>query len=200
MLNSSSNLSYVDADTARVITLTGEGYFDVAHDESKPFRVYSGDVITTVLGTAFNINAYPDQAVTVTVTRGKVAVGNKEKIYQTLTPDQQLTIDTRTDAVKMQRVDAEQVTEWKKNYLVFDGITMQRAAELIGERFKVRVKIEDVGVKNCIVSAWFVNNETLEEVLAAIAGFRQAEIEREGDEITIKGGIVCQQEEGTDSI
>lgn len=61
LLNEGSELSYSTSfgKQAREVTLTGEGYFDVQHNLSKPFKVLTGNVTTTVLGTAFNIKAYP---------------------------------------------------------------------------------------------------------------------------------------------
>ena len=59
-LNAASRISYQEnySENARLITLEGEAFFEVVKDTKRPFRVTSGNVVTTALGTSFNINAY----------------------------------------------------------------------------------------------------------------------------------------------
>ncbi|WP_341835412.1 FecR family protein [Chitinophaga pollutisoli] len=82
-LNTASNLRYAEdfGQEDRTVYLSGEAYFDVAQDGGKPFIIHTGHISTTVLGTAFNIRAYPGQEdVTVAVSSGKVKVRyGKEK-------------------------------------------------------------------------------------------------------------------------
>src|SRR5690606_2859673 len=73
-----SKLNYpssFDSLRTREVYLEGQAYFDIRHNPQKPFIIHTGKVATTVLGTSFNIKAWPeDQDITVTVTRGKVRV------------------------------------------------------------------------------------------------------------------------------
>src|SRR5688572_8298430 len=95
LLNEGSKLEYpitFSGDT-REVFLQGEGYFDIQHNPSKPFVVKTANVTTTVLGTAFNVKAFPSEKhITVTVTRGKVKVSKDEKVLGVITHDQQITI------------------------------------------------------------------------------------------------------------
>ena len=77
MLNAESRLRY-PADfgaTARDVELVGEGYFEVVHDSTRPFRVHAGGSVTEDLGTHFVVRAYPElRHVDVAVTEGLVSL------------------------------------------------------------------------------------------------------------------------------
>ncbi len=179
----------------REVELRGKAYFDVSHDPSRPFIVHTGQIVTTVLGTAFHIDTYSNKdEVTITVTRGKVAVGNGSKVYDQLTPDQQLIVNTTDFRFEKKVVNAEKVTSWKSKYLILDKVSMEEAAGLISERFNVDVSIENEAVKQCIISVWFVNNENLEAVMTVLSKLRQATYTIDEKKVLVKGGIGCRAE------
>ena len=64
----------------RIVRLTGEAFFDVKTDSTKPFIVKAGKLAIKAYGTAFNVKAYPEEnAITTTLVRGKVAIAGKDK-------------------------------------------------------------------------------------------------------------------------
>jgi ferric-dicitrate binding protein FerR (iron transport regulator) len=76
-LNADSKLIYKEnfSGATREVTLTGEAYFDVAHDTSHPFIIHTGKASVRVLGTAFNIRNYPqDKSMETTLMRGKIEI------------------------------------------------------------------------------------------------------------------------------
>ena len=74
-LNENTTFSYMDKFEVRQVNLNGEAFFQVDRQEENPFIILSGEATTTVLGTSFNVRAYPDEpAVEVTVESGKVAL------------------------------------------------------------------------------------------------------------------------------
>ncbi len=79
-LQPKSQLAYNQSDTQlREVTLTGEAFFDVKRDETRPFLIYSGKMTTKVLGTSFTIKAYPNMKKSeVAVVSGKVSVYEKD--------------------------------------------------------------------------------------------------------------------------
>ncbi|MCK5703104.1 MAG: FecR domain-containing protein, partial [Cyclobacteriaceae bacterium] len=82
-LNSESEISYQEpfSDTARIIWLTGEAFFDVAHDKTKPFYVISQNLKIEALGTSFTVSGYPDNdVVQVSLSTGKVKVNKYDSI------------------------------------------------------------------------------------------------------------------------
>ena len=194
ILNEESRLSFREnfGIENREVIFVGEGYFDIVHDPERPFIVHTGQVNTTVLGTAFNLIAYEDQSeILVTVERGEVAVGDQEKIYDHILPEEQLVINTRTLHVEKERVDLDRVLAWKENFLILDDVTIRIAAEMIAKRYGVAVSVENEEMKNCMINAAFLHGETLEQVLRVLCGVLQADFSVENQEVTIKGGRAC---------
>jgi len=77
-LNEGSSITYTADFEERTVELEGEAFFDVVHNPNSPFVIYAGDSKTEVLGTAFNIRAYSEEAqVELNVVRGKVAFSEK---------------------------------------------------------------------------------------------------------------------------
>ena len=116
LLNEGTKLSYTSSfgEQAREVILTGEGYFDVQHDSSRPFKVLTGKVTTTVLGTAFNVEAYPGQEeIKVTVARGRVQVKDDQRTFGIITPDQQIAVNTVTRDFVQTNLKAETAVAWQ---------------------------------------------------------------------------------------
>lgn len=121
-LNAASSLRYPAVFTAseRKVTLTGEGYFEVSHDKARPFIVQTAAQQVTVLGTQFNINAYPETSNTITtLLTGSIQVANAISTgTATLKPGQQ-SINDRT--IKIINVDPTEAIAWKNGFLLFDN-------------------------------------------------------------------------------
>ncbi len=197
LLNEGSELTYNQEDfgkAGRDVILTGEGFFDVRHNAAKPFVVHTGNVNTTVLGTAFNVTALPNQQqIRVTVTRGKVKVGDQSRTYDVITPDQQIVVNTATYDFTKEIVNAKSVTEWKDRFVILDNVTMAEAVAMLAQRFEVKLVLTNAGLENCHVSASFFNGENLEHILKVIAAVNQLSYVVHADgAITLNGGEQCQ--------
>lgn len=196
LLNQGSELTYDQEDfgrTERGVTLTGEGFFDVKHDPAKPFIVHTGKIRTTVLGTAFNVTAAAGgQQVGVTVTRGRVKVGDETKTYDVITPDQQIVVNTATREFTIEHVNAKLVAGWKDRFIILDNVTMKEAVAVLAERFDVRLTLTNPDLEKCHVSASFFNGEDVEHILKVIAGVNQLSYAVHVDgTITLDGGAPC---------
>lgn len=194
ILNENSRLSYTEAfgHQTRSVEFSGEGYFDVAHDPDRPFIVRTGEVKTTVLGTAFNLKAYEEQSdVEVTVTRGKVAVGDEREVFDDVLPRQQLVVNKTTHEFRRTNVDLDKVLAWQKDFLIIDAMTVEKAAELIARKHQVEISIVNSAVKNCKISASFMKGESLEQILRVVCGVLQAEYSIDGNKVEITGGRSC---------
>lgn len=106
----------------REVTLIGEAFFDVAHDESRPFLIHTGDVFTKVLGTSFNVRAYPDEKnIQVVVESGKVSVVSTNDIHQSgeafLSPLEMVTYYQSGKVVKGKVDDPAYYLSWKENVI-----------------------------------------------------------------------------------
>lgn len=189
LMNQGSELTYEPSfgKQVREVTLTGEAYFDVQHG-TIPFVVRTGDIRTTVMGTAFNVKAGKDQEVVITVTRGKVKVGDEHNTYAEITPDQQVAVNTLTNDFVKKDVAAVTEVAWKDQYLILDRLTLEEAAKVISDRYHVNVTVEGDEVKKCRFSATFFNNEQLALVLAVVTGTINADYTRAANgDITISG-------------
>ncbi len=163
-LNASSTLKYPDRfpDGERLVEIVGEGYFEIEKDPKRPFKVRSEGQVVDVLGTAFNISAYPDDPETkTTLVTGKVRVvgavdvgANPEVLIEdnkyspdkhspdkpgiTLTPGEQGI--TRGEAITTHRVDVSDYTDWKNGEFVFREETVQQAMRRLARWYDVEVR------------------------------------------------------------
>jgi ferric-dicitrate binding protein FerR (iron transport regulator) len=178
LLHAGSQLVYPPAFNGpnREVTLTGEAYFDVAHNAAQPFIIHSGNIKTTVLGTAFNIKAWPtEKEVTVTVTRGKVRVENETGVLGIITPDQQLSFNTQNKQTKQLTVNAEDELSWKNQEYTMDNVTLGEAITELQMRYSIIMEAgnnENTG--NCRFTASFKQDESLEYVMNVICKIYQA--------------------------
>lgn len=124
-LNAASSLRYPSRfnNKERNVEISGEAYFDVTHDEKRPFKVRSKGQQVEVLGTAFNIMAYDNEdMVKTTLLRGAVRVAGlgplKAKIV-TLLPGQQSLLTAQQISVN-NNPDLEEVVSWKNGYFKFN--------------------------------------------------------------------------------
>jgi ferric-dicitrate binding protein FerR (iron transport regulator) len=177
ILSAGSRLNYpssFDGMRKREVYLEGQAFFDIQHNDGKPFIVHTGDVTTTVLGTAFNVRAMPGESnITVTVNRGKVKVANKQTTLGVITPRQQITFDKQRVTSNMQLVKTDSYMEWKDETLLFDNLTIAEAAKLLEEKFRTDIVISDQSLSSQRFTASFPKNESLEEALNSICVFNR---------------------------
>lgn len=119
-LNADSKITYPTSFTAasRNVTVSGEAYFEVSPSAHQPFIVSAGSSQITVLGTAFNLRAYPDHpGSTITLLQGRVQVTAAGTSRQ-IAPGQQVDIDG-SGTWRQQRADTSMVVGWKNGSFVF---------------------------------------------------------------------------------
>lgn len=173
VLKAGSTLEYppIFSDTTREVSLQGEAYFDIAPDKAKPFIIHTDEVKTTVLGTAFNIKAWPDQhTVTVSVTRGKVKVENKKRILAVLTINEEVQYDLADANVKTTVADRKEVTDWTKQDMVFQNMTFSEIAEVLSKRYGVNIEIRSKELADTEMVSSFSGTESLDVVLTILCG------------------------------
>lgn len=187
-LNSASKLVYpekFDNDERRV-TLEGEGFFKVQRDEQKPFIVVSSDIKVKVLGTSFNVMAYPDENIaTVTVESGKVQV-QKAIDSLILLANQQVSISL--DSNKIEFVDNADPADmaWKENVLWFENNTFLDVEKKLERWYGVEIEIKNPQDISCRITGKF-EDESLTNVLEAISFSTGLKYESKNDKIIIKG-------------
>jgi transmembrane sensor len=148
-LNAASSLHFPTAFTGkdRTVTMTGEAYFEVAKDPSRPFHVRTGDMTVDVLGTHFNVMAYTDEkSVKTTLLEGavKVSEGGQERL---LSPGQQASLNLFPQApapsqISVRPVDVQQVIAWKNGFFEFDNMDLGTIMRQISRWYDVDIRYE----------------------------------------------------------
>ena len=157
-LNAGSELEYPDHfDLAnREVTLSGEAYFDVKHAAEHPFLIHTGHILTTVLGTAFNINAYPERSnVTVSVSRGKVRVSRGNKLVATLLKGQQVNVSEKDDRVAQKNIEVNSVAGWQQGNLAYDDEPLQDIIADLQRVYSTDILISNNNIRQLKISTSF---------------------------------------------
>lgn len=144
-LNAASSIKFPTTFTAkeRKVDITGEAYFEVAHNASQPFIVNAGGVRVQVLGTHFNVNAYNNEdAITTTLVEGEVKV-SKGTISRIIKPDQQAVVERQDNAIIVTPVEAAEMTAWKDGLFIFSNASISEVAHQLNRWYNLDVVIKD---------------------------------------------------------
>ena len=147
-LNAAASLRFPTSFTGneREVELTGEGYFEVAHNAAKPFKVTVNGVEVQVLGTHFNINAYSDEAtINTTLLEGSVKV-EKGSASKTIRPGEQAQIENDDQSlnpkIKVQDIDVDAVVAWKNGRFIFHGNNIQSVMRQLARWYDIDVSYQ----------------------------------------------------------
>ncbi|MGN6416922.1 MAG: FecR family protein [Pseudobacter sp.] len=178
-LNAASQLRYPVAFTGkdRTVELQGEGYFEVAQDASKPFFVQTGTADIAVLGTHFNVSAYPEEDWKTTLLEGKVSVMSPEasrridtQSQQTSTfrfeppmvlkPGQQAVISglnrpitpssSRLPTITVKKADIDETIAWKEGFFHFNGASVENIMQQVSRWYDVDIVYKDTASSNAL--------------------------------------------------
>lgn len=169
-LNALSKLSFpahFEPGKNREIHLEGEAFFEVKHDTSRPFIVHSGHMQTRVLGTSFNINAYPNEGTfNVAVRTGKVAVSiaDKEslKTLSLLTPGKHLAYHLASKKYNIDTQKAADFNSWTSNRFIFKNETLAAILKSLQRSYLVDFKVKSTSLLSCRFNATFANKNIKE--------------------------------------
>lgn len=190
-LNAGSTVSYpaTFSSDKRAVFIDGEAYLEVQQDPERPFLVHTGKVITTVLGTSFNVAAYAaDQQVEVTVLTGKVSLSTTSGSAPgtLLTPGQQAacTADGKLVAFR-ENIDAAESILWKDHKMIYNGKRLSQVIASLEHWHDVKI-IADAPLYGCTISADFTG-EPVESVVRVLAQLVNGKAVRDGDTYRITG-------------
>lgn len=175
-LNAATKLVYTDLPFfgERKLELTGEAYFDVASDPEKPFVIQSGDMTTQVLGTAFNIKAYPDEPFYITVTSGKVRLEDRQtKKVTVLTSNKQLKYANQHSPV-LKEVQSGTAHAWTSGQLEFYDQSFREIARTINRKYNVRVVFANNALEQCMITASFEKESAVSRVVDLLCKINNA--------------------------
>lgn len=155
MLNVASSIRYpADFDgESRNIALTGEAFFDVAPDVDKPFVVDTDELSTTVLGTQFNVRAYPSEKTEVSVFEGNVKVGsiNSPDQEKLLSANQAASFDDNGTLLKYP-ANLDLAGAWRNQITYLDETSLKDLAKTVERWYGYQIHFEPKSLEHCTVS------------------------------------------------
>lgn len=171
-LNAGSSMAYYKGFTEneRVVTLQGEAFFSVAKDVRRPFRVFTGDIMTQALGTSFNVQAYNQDQVKVALVTGKVYVSNTEKDRNKqsviLSPGEEARYQSEK-GISKNSFDPKRVLSWKEGVIYFKGADEVTVFNTLEQWYGVKIHRTNHSKKVWDYTASF-HDQSLEHVLMSV--------------------------------
>lgn len=179
-LNAASTLEFpsVFNGNERLVTLTGEGYFEAMHDNSKPFRVKAGKEIIEDLGTKFNVKAYDDEpGVRATLVEGAVKVRG-----QVLRPGQQAVL--RDKMIVLSDVEMDDVLAWREEKFRYHSVDVKTALKEAARWYDVQVDFE--GEIGGTISGGTPRGVNLSEFVNMLSYSGKLKFEIEGQKLIVR--------------
>ncbi len=190
-LNAGSRIIYPKefGRKTRQVFLSGEAYFDVAKDASRPFILGSGDIKVRVLGTQFNVTSYEDMSsVVVSLIEGSVCMDvEHDGVLRNalLSPGDIVRYDKLSGEIEQESRSVDGYCSWRHGGFYFDDQPLSEIAAQFERVFGVKISIPEEHLRQTHYSLAFVNNESLEQMLAAIATNDNLRIRNSDDVIVI---------------
>jgi len=167
-LNAGSSLKYPVPfeKNERQVELTGEAYFDVQEDKTKPFIVSTVNVNIKVLGTSFNCCAYPgENNIETALVEGKIEISAKNgKDISVMKPGELATFSKNENKIVVTNANLDKYVAWKSGKLLFRDDPMEKVLEKLGRWYNVEFQVENEEILGYIYSATFTG-ESLDQML-----------------------------------
>jgi len=194
-LNSESTLHVPEhfSEAERVVFLSGEAFFEVKRDTLRPFIIHTGEITTTVLGTSFNINAYPERGdVKIAVASGKVSVskqieskeGKLSMVY--LEKEDVGTFNKVDNSLQVENnVELKDYLAWCEGILVYSDATFQEIVHDLERWYGVDIEVgKDVSISGRYDG--YFDNKSLTNALEGISFLLKIDYEIENDRVLMR--------------
>ena len=186
-LNAASTITYPVAfeGNDREVTVTGEVYFEVAHDLNKKFIVKANGLSTEVLGTHFNVNSYSDEdEIKVTLLQGSVKVATTNGSSTVIRPGEQA-VDGRNGKLTISRiVNTDDVIAWKNDRFIFNDANIKSIMKEIARWYDVEIdyqgKVDDLNFGGNMS-----RQKSVSELLKRMEATQAVKFKVEGRKITV---------------
>lgn len=193
-LNAETKFRYPEkfASGLREVYLEGEAFFEISKDPSRPFKIHSGKLTTTVLGTSFNIKSYgTDDVNEVAVITGKVSVMQTDNYNRSselmLQPGQKAVLTKSTGNLSKELfTDVSYYTSWRNGKLVFENTPIANVLSSLERYYDIEIDLESDALQSCRVTATF-DPMPLEKAIYLLSYTLNAEFSRAGNVYSIKG-------------
>lgn len=170
-LNSESTIKFPSSfsnSEKREVFLTGEAYFNVAHNEDKPFILHTQNLDIRVLGTQFNVESYEENNLTeVVLVEGAVALqeNNNQSNSATLSPNQIGRFKHGSATITVNEVKTYLYTSWVNGKLIFRNEKFNDILKALERSFNIEIANSNQHLGNEVFNATF-NNETIQDILS----------------------------------
>jgi transmembrane sensor len=194
-LNAGSRLWYPGKFTGRQreVYLQGEAFFEVTRNRQQPFVLHVGKQQVRVLGTSFNVQAYPNEpTIETAVVTGRVAfiraasgaATPQDTLY--LTPNQRAVFARQTATMHREAINGREAAAWSRGELIFRQTPLDEVARTLARRYNVPVRLTNDRLRFCQLTGRF-QNQNLREVVSVLALTGAFEYELTPNQLTITG-------------
>lgn len=186
-LNSETSIQYPVAFGAkeRRVFVQGEAYFEVAKDANKPFTVQFMSSSVTVLGTSFNIRAYPEEKRSqTTLAEGSVRIYSPGS-SMLLKPGEQAEVSALSGEMVKQEVEVKNFTSWKDGRFVFEQQPLEDIMRTLERWYDIRVIFKDEGAKRISLSGNMKRYGDFSQVMKMLQMTGDVRFELHGNDVYI---------------
>ncbi len=189
-LNSGSKFSYPTTfgKSSRKVFLTGEAFFDVIKNNHQAFKIYTHGLEIKVLGTSFNVNAYPkNRNVSTVLAEGSVRIREDKFLSErvVIAPGQRVRFNRQHQRFVVDEVDVNLYTSWINGYLLFKT---EKVSEVISklERYYNKKIIVDPKLNKYSFSGKLDLNENFDSIIKKVAFAMSAKVFVENNHLIIR--------------
>ena len=186
-LNSETSIQYPVAFGAkeRRVFVQGEAYFEVAKDAKKPFTVQFMSSSVTVLGTSFNIRAYPEEKQSqATLAEGSVRIYSPGS-SMLLKPGEQAEVNALSGEMVKREVEVKSFTSWKDGRFVFEQQPLEDIMRTLERWYDIRVIFKDEGAKRISLSGNMKRYGDFSQVMKMLQMTGDVRFELHGNDVYI---------------
>lgn len=186
-LNSGSTLTYSSGfnQSERRVILTGEAYFQVKHDKTKPFRVETGLYTVKVLGTSFNVLSELNTAETTLIEGSVVIEDEHQREVLVLSPGQRVESSKETGRLKVENVSTDLETAWMHGFIAFENATITEIAGKLEGIYHQKIEINTSKADSNTYTGAVLKEKNVEQVLRSLQNTIPLDYKKDGKNITI---------------
>lgn len=188
-LNAQSELTYTTPFDRRDVTLEGEAFFDVVPNAERPFRIRTAETVTTVLGTSFNVRAYPEEtSIEVTVSSGKVKLEKPDSPGGVNLEKGQTGVYDRSQAIIERReTTIAEADAWRTGRLSFVDTPLSEALPGLERFYGLKIEVSSEAIRNCRLNLKSAENTPLDSVLKMMSFLLNVDIEQQQNTVRLLG-------------
>ncbi|QTD38622.1 FecR family protein [Polaribacter batillariae] len=193
-LNSESKLKYpvnfIDGKTRVVELIYGEAYFEVSSSKKHSgdgFKVVHALQEVNVLGTHFNIKAYPeDREIITTLKEGRVLIENIDGKKTYLKPNEQFIYNKLDASAILKKVNADEQISWVRGFFTFKNTSLFEIAKVLSRWYDVDINIKDEKIKNLKFNGVLNKKQNLDLILKSITNTSNINYEKNNGSLDFK--------------